>query len=312
MQTSFANAFVIIDGEAITDVATIFSATDTFSMFSSNRLTIVKRFSHNPKKISLEKKLVEKLQSIDYKALDLVFWEDKNLSARSYSYKKKKPTTAKSLIKKTVDSISLAKFLNDSAKVESFGNLTENELINWISSELQRLNIKNGNNFARVILDKVGGNQLLLSGELEKLALWARANNRDRLEATDLSVVTLYHQSAMIWDLTDAICNRNKPLALGLLEDMLKGPEDYPLIFSATLKQIRNIYIAKKFASEKDRLMKALGLKPYTFSKLVRFANGFTEAQIQTLYSKLVNLDYTVKQGKIEVKLGLDLLVATL
>jgi len=75
--------------------------------------------------------------------------------------------------------------------------------------------------------------------------------------------------------MTDAILSRNRPLALRLLNSMLRGPDDYPLLVSAVLKQLKNTYLTKLYPCERARVSASLGLTPYTYSLAVKFASAF-------------------------------------
>lgn len=312
VRESYKGSSIVIDGDTIDDPVRIFSSTDSISMFTPKLLTVVKRFQNNPKKISLGTRIVERLQGKGFADIDLIFWEDHNTEANKYSYKPKKPVTAKKKQVTTAKPLSLSKYLLENAKVETFAPLNTPQLQQWLQTGLSNLGIANGSLFVNRILARCGSDQLILESELQKLGLYLKARGQTKLELLDLDILTPYEQEVKIWDLTDAVCSRNKTRTLELLDSLITGPESYPLIFSAILKQLKQIYLAQKFARDRERFMKVLALKPYTYSKLVSFARGFTATQIKTLYSKLVNLDFAVKQSKINVELGLDLLIATL
>lgn len=298
-----------VDGEGITDVAEIFSHTDTFSMFTTRDLVIVKRFQNNRRKITLERKIVAKLQLIGVKDdFDLIFWEDHALGAATRKSVKKKLTKKQA---KTTN-ISLVKFIKDNGIVENYTELKDLELLQWLNNKLTKAGITNASQYTRTIISKCGTNQAIVSSEADKLIISLKAEKRKMINNNDLELITRYEHTSMIWDLTDAISTRNKSLALSLIDKMLQKESDAPLIFAATLKQFKLLYLAKKYAKDTARVKKTLRVSDYPFTKALRYAQLFNIAQLEMLITKLVNLDFTIKQGKINSKLGLDLLIATL
>lgn len=305
-----------IAGDDLSDVASIFASTDSVSMFSGKQLTVVKRFHNNRKKISLEKQLVEKLQQRIQSSdslPDLVFWEDHGLGATNRA--KKPSAKAKPVVKKTTkpaEDLTLIKLFKEHGSVDSFALVQEKDLDKWLQNRLTQAGIKNATQFIIPILNRCGINQFILDSEVEKLSIKLKAEKRNTLSTADLDLVTLYEPDVMVWELTDAICSRNKIKALTLIDKMLQEPKDTLIVFSAVLKQFKLLYVTKKYPQDADKVKKIFAIKDYPFSKLVRYSYSFTEKQLQTLFSKLVNLDFSIKQGKIDSKLGLDMLIATL
>lgn len=303
----------IIDGDDIDDVAEIFKDTDTVSMFAPSSLTIVKRFLSNRKKITLERKLLEKLQQRkDLSSLDLVFWEDHGLTG-GRTTKKSAAKNTKAPAAKSKDEMTLAKFIREKGESLTFPAVTEFKLVEWLKQKLSESGIVNGAQYISTIIDRCGTDQFILASETDKLAIKLRAEKRNQLKPEDVELLTRYEHVSMIWDLTDAICSRNKQRSLYLIDKMLRSPEDAPLIFASVAKQFKLLYIVKKYGGQQaERIKKLFGVKDYPYTKLTRYAGSFTEKQLQTLFSKMVNLDFSSKQGKIDTKLGLDLLIATL
>lgn len=301
----------IINGESINNANEIFASAQALSLFSKNSLTIVKRFWQNPKKKSLQEIIIKKLEASGSANLDLIFWDETNVTSVKNKFVKGKKKIAEADPKKT-QTANLAKYISENGEIKEFRPLQPQYLRSWLTTELSNKGLQIPANLTEQIILKIGENQFILSSEIEKLALYLRSQKRQQLLREDLEILTVYHQESKIWDMTDAIFRRNRPLALKILNSMLNGPEDFPMLVSATLKQIKLIYLAKLFPSDSKKLMSKFGVKPYTYSKISQFANSFSLEKLRMLFSKLVNLDFTVKQGKIDVKLGFNLLLITL
>ena len=299
----------IVNGDVIQDVGDIFVNNESFGLFNSGNITIVKRFFRNSKKISLEKKIIEKLQKSDLTTLNLIFWEDTNIFAKSY--KKSKTKTA---AKKPRATSKLNTYLKNLAEVKQNDKLEIPQLTTWVKEEFMADKITISAQSINDLIARVGQNQALLASEINKLKLWAKANASLNITKEVVSEVTiLYEQDYQTWDLTDAFFAKNKVKALTILDILLQNPQqDFPMVIGAVLRQLKTIFLIKKYSSQPSLIMSKLHLMPFLFGKAQRLASNFSIKDLKLIYQKFINLDYAIKLGKIDVKLGLDLLIITL
>jgi len=299
----------IVDGDQVQDVGEIFINNESYGLFNSSNITIVKRFFKNPKKISLEKKIIEKLEKSDIKSLDLVFWEDTNIFASS-----KKKAKSKATAKKPRATSKLNTYLKNNAEVKQNDNPSTSQISEWARQKLEKENVKISSVLIQDLIARVGQNQSILSGEIDKLILWARANGSERIDKNVLeNILIFYDQEYQIWDLTDAFFFRNKEKALKILDKILINPQsDFPIVIGAILRQVKIIYFVKKFSNDPHLVMSKLRLIPFIYSKANKIAQNFSLVQLKVMFQKFIDLDYSIKLGKIDVKLGLDLLIVTL
>ena len=299
----------VIDGDTINDTAEIFISEQSYGMFKTSTVTIVKRFFKNPKKISLEKKIIEKLSKSDLSSIELVFWEDSNI------YGKKKKSKAKTTTSKKPRATSkLDTYLKNNAKIEEYINLSEVQLKEWIKSELSKYGISASSEAINSIIQRVGVDQSILDEELNKLSLFLNSESRKELKKEDVKFITTYYQKEFqIWDLTDAFFNKDQKKAMEILDAILINPaRDFPMIIGAVLKQIKTIYLVGKFKNDSMTGMSKLRLPPFMYYKAESLSRKISKEMLKLMYRKFIDLDYSIKQGKIDVKLGLDLLIMTL
>ncbi len=305
-----SHSVVSIDGEFITSIDEIFSHTDSISMFAEKKLILVKRLQNNRRKISLERLIVERLEKqIEQFEYDIIFWEDSTI--RKTASRKTLKTVAKNAKKKDSGQ-SLLDFIKTHGEAENFTQLQEFQIITWLQQKLATAGITNAVQFTTQIIAKCGLNQAILDTEVDKLLIKLHVENRHELQASDLEILTRYDAVSMVWELTDAIGSKNKALALSIIDKLLVKSTDTQFVFAVILKQLKSLYLIKAFPSQSQRIKKLLGMKDYTYNKTLRFASRFSIEHIKKLFSKLVDLDFAIKQGKIDSKLGLDLLITTL
>lgn len=300
--------YAIIDGDTIRDSAEIFVKDQSFGMFKTSTVTIVKRFFKNPKKISLEKKIIEELSKSDLANIELIFWEDQDL------FEKKKKSKPKATGKKPRATSKLDTYLKNNAQIELNEEFSQREIEEWIRGQFIKESIKISTNTLEKFIQRVGINLAILDSEVEKLILFMKSEHRSEITLNDIETITsLYIQDYKIWDLTDAFFDKNKKKALDVLDSLLVVPaRDFPMIIGSLLKQIKTIYLVKKYLNDQRRVMSKLRMPPYAYYKAENLAKKIDINSLKLMYRKFIDLDYSIKQGKIDVKLGLDLLIITL
>ena len=184
----------------------------------------------------------------------------------------------------------------------------------WIKDGLGKYGIKASTENVKLIIERVGTNLSLLDEELNKLSLYLDSEGRKDLTSDDInSVVCFYQKDFRVWDLTDAFFNKDQKKALEILDILLVNPQqDFPLIIGAILKQIKTIYLVSKYKDNPRIVMSKLKLMPFLYYKAEHIARRTSIDMLRLMYRKFIDLDYSIKQGKIDVKLGLDLLIMTL
>ena len=119
-------------------------------------------------------------------------------------------------------------------------------------------------------------------------------------------------EQGIIFDLTDAIGNRDSKKALGLINDFIlqKQPEQYLIIM--IYKHIRNLYAIKVAQREGRASANDLGMNPYVYKKAIPQANKFKENELKNILMKIIELDEKSKIGEMKIRIGMDTLVALL
>lgn len=277
---------IIFADEAKTINELIFS-TDNLSLFGTEqKLTILKNLSKNRRK-SLFNELADYFEK-NFKNINVILYESNKFDARTKLFK---------VIKKH-------------GKIIETKLSGEDVLLNWIAEKLKQEEISSNISLNRKILTRVGADQNLLANELDKLVLLVHAENRSDIEEKDLSILT-ENRDAVIWDLLDALTRRDKKTALMILEDIYQNDSDFPYLSAMLAKQLKVLYWLKSGEISEEAMKKDFKIHPYTISGLKRNLSRFDLPFLKMLFSKLTNLDFKVKQGKIEPKLGLILLISS-
>lgn len=275
-----------ISGDTAHNITDLIFSSSNLSLFSQEqKLIIIRNLSKNRKK-SLMNELSEYIIE-NYSVVNLILFENIKFDARTKLYK---------IIKK-------------------YGEIVECEVLNtadlksWISLRLKNMKIKSSTHVAQEIVERVGTNQKIIDNELEKLRLFLASEKRAEVRIEDLDILTK-NSEVVIWELMDAISSRNKGVIVKIIDEIFQAESDYPYLSTMLAKQLKLIYWMKCRDISEEEMKTEFKVHPYTISKVKRHIHLFDERLIKLLYAKLTSLDFKVKQGRIDAKLGLIMLFA--
>jgi len=159
----------------------------------------------------------------------------------------------------------------------------------------------------------VGSDLRLLDQEIDKLVAYTDAARP--ITKTDVETIVPYAQDAIVFDLVDALGQRDGSTAAQTLHRLL-GMGEHPLrLLAMIVRQFRLLIqveeLKSKGHSSRD-IAEALNQHPFPTRKLYNQAAFFTATQLETVYRHLLETDVEIKTGRIEAEVALDLLVAGL
>ncbi|HVB74195.1 MAG TPA: DNA polymerase III subunit delta [Ktedonobacteraceae bacterium] len=183
-------------------------------------------------------------------------------------------------------------------------------LESWIAKRAQSIGVKITPE-ATSLLANFTGNQLrMLANELDKLA--AYAGERAVIDIQDVRLLSAQAQEARIFDLTDALAQRNRKQALDLLHDLLADGEPPLKLISTITSQVRSLLLVKELANDGLRIQQivtATGMAPFVAEKALRQVGKFQTAQLEGAYRQLLATDAALKRSRMTPEMALDLLV---
>ena len=118
-----------------------------------------------------------------------------------------------------------------------------------------------------------------------------------------------------IWNLIDAINTGDRKYSVEILERLISQSVDANYIISMITRNVRLITLTKYLLEESEEtgsIAKTLKVPPFTVPSLISSSKKYSKKRLQTLYTKLSNLDYQIKKGQIDSNLGLTLLSSIL
>jgi DNA polymerase-3 subunit delta len=180
----------------------------------------------------------------------------------------------------------------------------------WIVNRAKSIQVKIAPDAATLLANFSGNHLRLLANELDKLATYVGKNAT--ITINDVRQLSAQVQEARIFDLTDALAQRNRKQALNILHDLLSDGEPPLKLISTITTQMRSLLLVKELAQKGMRsgqVASTLGMAPFLVDKCLRQVGNFSPAQLEGIYRQLMATDASLKRSKITPEMALDLLV---
>lgn len=187
-----------------------------------------------------------------------------------------------------------------------FPYLAAGALVDWLTHEAQQQGS---------VLDGAAGQELVARVGQDR---WQLLQELTKLSAVHASV-TLQHvraavaeagAEANVWRMLDALGRGDASLALEELEALRGSGESEFRLLSLLSYQLKVIFLitaakgksAKEIAAEVD-------LHPFVVEKNMRLARRLPPALVTDMYTRLLATDFSIKQGIVDARTGLTMLV---
>lgn len=199
---------------------------------------------------------------------------------------------------------------------EQYGKVIQNTLPkgaaleSWITKRSKHLSVNIAPEAKKLLADFIGNNLRLLANELDKLATYV--GKGATITVDDVRQLSAQVQEARIFDLTDALAQRNRQQALNILHDLLSDGEPPLKLLSTITSQIRSLLLVKELAQKGMRapqIVSTLGIAPFIVDKSLRQVGKFSPAQLEGAYRQLLATDAALKRSRLTPEMALDLLV---
>jgi len=324
-------SFDEVDGKAMTasDLSRLF-ATD--SLFAKKRLVLVKNIFANKQDafVAVLADYLAKLQTDNI----IIFYEEKVVMDKN-----KKAALALEKDKTKVFSKTQQKLWQvlSAGYVMYCPLLSDAELVKWIAQKLAPEQLTINRAAERFLLGTIGSDLWALNNELDKLIAYklrvrdnekhtpassfgaaqdgSHPSEEGNITEADIKLLVNYELTQPIFDLTDAIGNRDKLRALNILNQQLEQ-STAPLYLLAMLNRQFKIILSVRQGLDNGlgtkQLAETLKLHPYVLQKSVNQARNYNLATLKSIMGTLTKIDYNFKTGKLPIEMMLDVLIARL
>jgi len=207
----------------------------------------------------------------------------------------------------------LLRELVSKAKIKSFPTLKNDRLRQWVQNRVREKKSSVSPRAVDLLATFIGGNLWVMASEIDKLALFTSGRC---IEEDDIRLVVSYAQEASVFAMVDAILESKAGLAEQTLQQLLQqgAPPAYLLVMLA--RQVRMMVRVKELRKRKKydvEIQDKLGLtSDYALRKTLAQAERYSLARLKEVYHKLLEADVSLKTGRCEPELALNILIAEL
>jgi DNA polymerase-3 subunit delta len=188
----------------------------------------------------------------------------------------------------------------------------QEELANWIRARAKRKGAKIDERAVGALAQLIGNDHRLMDSELEKLAVYCQGS---AITEDDVKALVSLAREAVVWDLVNAIGQKNLKAAMGTLRRLLDEGEPPLRVFGLIVREYRLLTQAKTLAAggePAERVASRLGIQPWMAERLLGTARGASLEQLKATYRLLLDVDVSIKTGLQEAEAALEFLVAGL
>ncbi len=194
--------------------------------------------------------------------------------------------------------------------IAEFARQDEKTLMRWAAGILGKAGKKITQRDMELLLTKTGTDMGNLRMELEKLICYTEG--RDVVTAEDIEEICTTQTTNRIFDMVRAVTERNQKRALDLYYDLLTLKEPPMRILFLLAKQYRQLLQVKQFAEAglaQPEMASKLGVPSFAVRNIASCARAYTISELEQALKDFVDAEESVKTGRLEDKLSVELLI---
>ncbi len=207
----------------------------------------------------------------------------------------------------------LLRELSAVAKTRVFPLLNKNQLTEWVERQVKRAGGSISSPAVSAIIRFVGNDLWAMAGEVDKLILYTAGR---RIEEADIKAVVSYAREEKIYEMVDAVLELRAGAAQEALQQLLQQGMAPAQLLASLSSQVRTIFLVKEMRNQgksRNEVQTKLGLNSdFLVRKAWEQSEKYSPARLRELYHRLLEADVSIKTGKLDGELALDILVAEL
>lgn len=184
----------------------------------------------------------------------------------------------------------------------------ENTLKRWVAGQIGRENKRITETDLVYFLNKVGIDMGNITKELEKLFCYTL--ERDVITREDIDAVCVTQISNHIFDMVNAVAEKQQKKALDLYYELLALKEPPMRILFLLTRQYRGLYQVKQLAQKgygRKEIAEKAGLHPFAVGKYMEQAKRFQVKELRAILEDSVDIEQRVKTGLLTDSLAVEI-----
>ena len=186
----------------------------------------------------------------------------------------------------------------------------ENTLRKWVSGLVRKEKKEMAQPDIAYFLNKVGTDMENITKELEKLFCYCL--DRNVITREDVDAVCVTQITNHIFDMVNAVAEKDQRRALDLYYDLLALKEPPMRILSLMSKEYRDLYHVKELSRQgyaRKEIASKAGLHPFVAGKYMDLAKRFQSGELRKVMEESADLEQRVKTGLMTDNLAVELFI---
>lgn len=204
----------------------------------------------------------------------------------------------------------LFKTVSSRGYAAEFAIQDENTLKRWVAGVLAKDNKKISEGTAQLLLSKTGTDMDNIQSELEKLICYCM--ERDVVTSEDVEAICTTRISNHIFDMINAIADRQQKRALELYYDLLALKEPPMRILFLIARQCNMLLQTKELKArgyDNRTIGSKIGVPPFIAGKYLTQASRFKTSLLRNAVQQCVETEAAVKSGKMNDRMSVEILI---
>jgi len=205
---------------------------------------------------------------------------------------------------------SITKTLKSKSVVEECVPLKDQDLRSWVKRQLGKNDINIDTDALNELLKRVENNTEVLVNETQKLILYAEGNRNVDLDT--IKKVITKNVEDNVYEITNMLLENNRSKALEIYYDLVMHSEDPLRILGILVNKYREILHTKlllKAGKDKADIANYFNATSGRTYYIMKNARGVSSDLVEQHLRTLEDIDYKIKTGQIDKKLGLELFI---
>lgn len=188
--------------------------------------------------------------------------------------------------------------------------LRERDLPHWIDASFRDHGLATASGVTRAVAEHTGVNLQAIEDTVEKLAIYTAG--KERVEVADVEECVLAVRQSEIFDLLDALGERNAGRALSILGKLAGQRTDSLFINAMLSRQIRNLIKIRRHGSHspgQEAIAQELGVHPYFAGKLLAQSRNFTMVDLERALAASAEFNVRVKHSRVQPERLMEVMI---
>jgi len=176
--------------------------------------------------------------------------------------------------------------------------LYDNQVAPWIRGRFKDLQIDIDENAVHFLKTEIGPDLMKLSSEIEKLA--AFAGKAGRVRHDDCVALVRGQRKYSLFDLVNAVGNKNEPEAMRLLRSILDEGEQPLVVLALLIRNFRNLLKVTEYRNRglsKGEISKKLGVPEFYLNETFRHHGRYARRELVAAFVLLSEADFQLKNN---------------